>query len=157
RRSRPCRSAPGAAPKRYRSHLPAELHRARPPCRARTSASLPASLAILRPQRRRLRLSDSHSLSLDVQIPVATVNCLTSIQVAPGGGGRKNRMSLPRRQTLAGLGAMAALPATGAFAASPPLPSAPVALNIIDVAGNLALTQPAFEAYAKANPKLVSA
>ncbi|MGN6159260.1 MAG: extracellular solute-binding protein [Devosia sp.] len=66
-------------------------------------------------------------------------------------------MKLTRRQTLAGLGAMAALPATGAFAASPPLPSAPVALNVIDVAGNLALTQPAFEAYAKANPNLVSA
>jgi len=66
-------------------------------------------------------------------------------------------IKLTRRQTLAGLGAMAALPATGAFAASPPLPSAPVALNVIDVAGNLALTQPAFEAYAKANPNLVSA
>ena len=65
-------------------------------------------------------------------------------------------IKLTRRQTLAGIGAMAALPATGAFAASPPLPSAPVALNVIDVAGNLALTQPAFEAYAKANPKLVS-
>jgi len=66
-------------------------------------------------------------------------------------------IKLTRRQTLAGLGAMAALPATGAIAASPPLPSAPVALNVIDVAGNLALTQPAFEAYAKANPNLVSA
>ena len=64
---------------------------------------------------------------------------------------------LTRRQTLAGLGAMAALPVTGAWAASPPLPSAPVALNIIDVAGNLALTQKAMEAYAAANPKLVSA
>jgi putative spermidine/putrescine transport system substrate-binding protein len=63
---------------------------------------------------------------------------------------------LTRRQTLAGLGAMAALPATGAWAASPPLPAAPVALNIIDVAGNLALTQKAMEAYAAANPKLVS-
>ena len=65
---------------------------------------------------------------------------------------------LTRRQTLAGLGAMAALPVTGAWAAtSPPLPSAPVALNVIDVAGNLALTQKAMEAYAAANPKLVSA
>ena len=63
-----------------------------------------------------------------------------------------------RRQTLAGLGALAALPAaTRAFGASPALPSAPVALNIIDVAGNLALTQKAMEAYAAANPKLVSA
>ena len=61
-----------------------------------------------------------------------------------------------RRQTLAGLGAMTVLPVTGAFAASPPLPSAPVALNVIDVAGNLALTQKAMEAYVAANPKLVS-
>jgi putative spermidine/putrescine transport system substrate-binding protein len=36
------------------------------------------------------------------------------------------------------------------------LPTAPVALNIIDVAGNLALTQKAFEAYRKAKPNLVS-
>ena len=65
-----------------------------------------------------------------------------------------------RRQTLAGLAGMAALPAlrtTGAFAASPALPTSPVALNVIDVAGNLALTQKAMEAYAAANPKLVSA
>lgn len=65
---------------------------------------------------------------------------------------------LTRRQTLAGIGALAALPvATRAFGASPALPSAPVALNIIDVAGNLALTQKAMEAYVAANPKLVSA
>jgi len=61
-----------------------------------------------------------------------------------------------RRQTLAGLGAVAALPVTGAFGASPPLPASPVALNVIDVAGNLALTQKAMEAYVAANPKLVS-
>lgn len=64
-----------------------------------------------------------------------------------------------RRQTLLGLAGVAAagtLPLKGAFAASPPLPSAPVSLNIVDVAGNLALTQKAFEAYAAANPKLVS-
>lgn len=36
------------------------------------------------------------------------------------------------------------------------LPTAPVTLSIIDVAGNLALTQPAFEAYRKAKPNLVS-
>jgi len=63
---------------------------------------------------------------------------------------------LTRRQTLAGLGAVAALPITRAFGASPPLPAAPVALNVIDVAGNLALTQKAMEAYVAANPKLVS-
>ena len=36
------------------------------------------------------------------------------------------------------------------------MPSAPVDLNIIDVAGNLALTQKAIEAYAKAKPNAVS-
>jgi len=36
------------------------------------------------------------------------------------------------------------------------LPTSPVALNVIDVAGNLALTQKAFEAYRKAKPNLVS-
>ena len=66
-------------------------------------------------------------------------------------------IKLTRRQTLAGMGALAALPATRAFGASPALPSAPVALNVIDVAGNLALTQKAMEAYAAATPKLVSA
>ena len=39
---------------------------------------------------------------------------------------------------------------------APALPSAPVALNVIDVAGQLQLTQGAMEAFAKANPKLVS-
>src|SRR3569833_3018624 len=63
-----------------------------------------------------------------------------------------------RRQTLAGIGALAALPvASRAFGASPALPGAPVALNVIDGAGNLALTQKAMEAYVAANPKLVSA
>jgi len=41
-------------------------------------------------------------------------------------------------------------------AATPPLPVSPVALNVIDVAGQLQLTQRAMEEYAKANPKLVS-
>ena len=36
------------------------------------------------------------------------------------------------------------------------LPSAPVTLNIVDVAGNLALTQKAIETYRKAKPNLVS-
>jgi putative spermidine/putrescine transport system substrate-binding protein len=36
------------------------------------------------------------------------------------------------------------------------LPTQAVTLSIIDVAGNLALTQPAFEAYRKAKPNLVS-
>src|SRR6478609_5545624 len=36
------------------------------------------------------------------------------------------------------------------------LPKSPVALSIVDVAGNLALTQKAFENYRKAKPNLVS-
>src|SRR5215212_56657 len=36
------------------------------------------------------------------------------------------------------------------------LPKSPVALNVIDVAGNLALTQKAIENYRKAKPNLVS-
>jgi putative spermidine/putrescine transport system substrate-binding protein len=66
-------------------------------------------------------------------------------------------INLTRRQTLAGLATMAALPATGAFAQGLALPTAPVALSVIDVAGNLALTQKAMEAYAAKNPNLVSA
>ncbi len=43
-----------------------------------------------------------------------------------------------------------------AMAAGLPLPKSPVTLNIVDAAGNLALTQPAFDAYAAAKPNLVS-
>ena len=42
------------------------------------------------------------------------------------------------------------------FAQGLKLPTSPVTLNVIDVAGNLALTQKAFEAYRKAKPNLVS-
>ncbi|HEY1914715.1 MAG TPA: hypothetical protein VGH27_03980, partial [Streptosporangiaceae bacterium] len=35
-------------------------------------------------------------------------------------------------------------------------PSAPVTLNILDVAGNLALTKPAIEAFKSAHPEMVS-
>ncbi len=58
-----------------------------------------------------------------------------------------------RRGVLAGL---ASLPAFNALAQSVPLPSSPVALNIIDVAGNLQLTQAGIDLFAKQNPKLVS-
>ena len=62
-----------------------------------------------------------------------------------------------RRTLLGGLAGFAALGATrGRAASSPALPPAPVALNVIDVAGQLQLTQGAMEAFAKANPKLVS-
>ena len=56
---------------------------------------------------------------------------------------------------LGGLGALAAS-GPAAFAASPPLPSAPVTISIIDVGGALALMQKALEDYRAANPRLVS-
>jgi putative spermidine/putrescine transport system substrate-binding protein len=52
-----------------------------------------------------------------------------------------------------GLVSSAALPA---FAQNLPLPTSPVTLNFVDVAGNLALTQKAIEAYRDKNPKLVA-
>ena len=59
-----------------------------------------------------------------------------------------------RRTLVSGMVGASVLPR--AWAATPPLPSAPVALNFVDVAGNLALTQKAIEAYAAKNPKLLS-
>ncbi len=63
-----------------------------------------------------------------------------------------------RRALMGGIGALAAgaTVAGSARAQAPAMPSAPVALNIIDVAGDLQLTQKGFEAYRAANPKLVS-
>ncbi|AZO78154.1 MULTISPECIES: extracellular solute-binding protein [unclassified Bosea (in: a-proteobacteria)] len=62
---------------------------------------------------------------------------------------------LTRRGVIAGASSLAALSAGGAFAQGA-LPASPVALNIIDVAGNLQLTQAAIEKFAKDNPKLIS-
>ena len=59
-----------------------------------------------------------------------------------------------RRAALAGTAALAF--GGRALAQGARAPAAPVALNIIDVAGNLQLTQAAIEAFARANPKLVS-
>jgi len=64
--------------------------------------------------------------------------------------------TISRRQFAAGAAGAALVGATPSFAQGLALPSAPVALNIIDVAGNLALTQKAFEAYRAAKPNLVS-
>ena len=60
-----------------------------------------------------------------------------------------------RRELLGGAVSLAAFGGTplSAFAAAP---AAPVTVNIVDVAGNLALTQPANEVYAKAKPNFVS-
>lgn len=62
--------------------------------------------------------------------------------------------SIPRRNFVTGAAALAGLAATRASAAVPK-PKSPLTLTIVDVAGNLALTQKAFEAYRKANPDLV--
>jgi putative spermidine/putrescine transport system substrate-binding protein len=65
---------------------------------------------------------------------------------------------LSRRTLLGGMaGTLAASASTRLLAqAGLTLPASPVALNIVDVAGNLALTQKAIETYAAKNPKLVS-
>ena len=65
-------------------------------------------------------------------------------------------LRLLRRTVLTSVAGTAALSLTRARAAAPPLPSSPITISIIDVAGNLQLTQRAFQDYVKANPKLVS-
>src|SRR3954454_11565581 len=60
-----------------------------------------------------------------------------------------------RRTFVSGAAGAASVAALGSPAYAQ-MPTSPVALNIIDVAGNLALTQKAFENYRKAKPNLVS-
>ena len=62
-------------------------------------------------------------------------------------------IKLTRRAVVGGLASTAALPA---FAQNLTMPTSPVTLNFVDVAGNLALTQKAIEAYRDKNPKLVA-
>ena len=62
-------------------------------------------------------------------------------------------IKLTRRAVVGGLASSAALQA---FAQNLPLPTSPVTLNFVDVAGNLALTQKAIETYRDNNPKLVA-
>jgi putative spermidine/putrescine transport system substrate-binding protein len=59
-----------------------------------------------------------------------------------------------RRAVLGGMAGLIGV--SGARAAAPALPAEPVALNVVDVAGQLQLTQRAMDDFAKANPKLVS-
>jgi putative spermidine/putrescine transport system substrate-binding protein len=60
-----------------------------------------------------------------------------------------------RRAVVAGIAGSMAMDLK-AFAQNLPMPTSPVSLNFVDVAGNLALTQKAIEAYRDKNPKLVS-
>lgn len=65
--------------------------------------------------------------------------------------------NISRRGLLSGAAGVASMAAFGRSAfAELALPSSPVSLNIVDVAGNLALTQKAIEAYRDKNPNLVS-
>ena len=65
--------------------------------------------------------------------------------------------NITRRGFVGGVTGAAGLAAFGARAQGQlALPKSPVAINIIDVAGNLALTQKAIENYRKAKPNLVS-
>ena len=57
---------------------------------------------------------------------------------------------------LAGVAAIASLAGPGAWAQAPAMPKSPVTLNVVDVAGDLALTQAAIEAYQAKNPNLVA-
>jgi putative spermidine/putrescine transport system substrate-binding protein len=64
---------------------------------------------------------------------------------------------ISRRSLLSGAVGAASAAAFGRSAfAELALPTSPVSLNIVDVAGNLALTQKAIEAYRDKNPNLVS-
>src|SRR5438552_1988120 len=66
-------------------------------------------------------------------------------------------LRITRRSLVAGTASAAALASFGARGqGGPTLPTTPVALSIVDVAGNLALTQRAIENYRKAKPNLVS-
>src|SRR3977135_2766944 len=56
------------------------------------------------------------------------------------------------RRTLVCAGALCA----ALFGIASPLLAAPVTINIVDVAGNLALTQDAIEGYQKKHPELIS-
>jgi putative spermidine/putrescine transport system substrate-binding protein len=66
--------------------------------------------------------------------------------------GRRAVLHAALAATVAALGAAIA----PAGAQAPAMPKSPVTLNVVDVAGNLALTQGAIEAYAKKHPELVS-
>ena len=63
----------------------------------------------------------------------------------------KHLHGIDRRTVLGGLGALAA--GGPALAASPPLPTSPVVISVMDVGGALALMQKAFEDYRRTRPE----
>ena len=65
-------------------------------------------------------------------------------------------MTISRRTFVGGLAGAASLAAVRARAATLAPPKSAVAITIVDVAGNLALTQKAFDAYRAAKPNYVS-
>lgn len=65
-------------------------------------------------------------------------------------------MRVSRRTVLAGLAGLGAGARGSAAFAQPALPKTPVTITVVDVAGNLALTQKAIENYRKAKPNLVA-
>jgi putative spermidine/putrescine transport system substrate-binding protein len=65
-------------------------------------------------------------------------------------------IKMTRRGLLGTASGALALYTTGALGQAAKLPANPVSLNIIDVAGNLQLTQTSIERFARENPKIVS-
>ena len=61
-----------------------------------------------------------------------------------------------RRTVLGGAATLAGTALAGRGWAQPAKPATPFTMTIVDVAGNLALTQKAFEAYRRAKPEMVS-
>jgi len=70
---------------------------------------------------------------------------------------QEENMSITRRSFVGGMAGLVGLAGSSraAFAALA-MPSSPITLSVVDVAGNLALTQKALEAYATAKPNAVS-
>ena len=72
-----------------------------------------------------------------------------------GSGHSKERRRVARKLTVAAL-ATAAMFAIGAGSAVAQAPKSPVTINVVDVAGNLALTQDAMQNFATKNPNLIA-
>src|ERR1044071_7298585 len=66
------------------------------------------------------------------------------------------RVILRRALLTAGAAVVPALMATTPAAQVPAMPKTPQTINVVDVAGNLALTQDALEAYRAKHPELVA-